>query len=73
MGEHSLDPVDRAQQDQLDRLEAHADSNRLTDNVQWAAIVIVALLAAAYVGIVLGGAINSQGTTIRTLSERCGK
>lgn len=63
--------IDERQQAELDQLKEAADDNKSTDRSQWIMLAVVGIALFLYTGAVLGGAIISQGGTIRSLAERC--
>ena len=65
------DPINARQDQQLEQLHEAAKDNRKTDILQWLALALVGLALAVYVNVVLVSALNIQGSTIRTIIERC--
>ena len=61
------------QQEKIDKLEEHADSNKITDLFQWLSILFVAIGILMYISIGLVGVLKSQAESIRTISENCGR
>ena len=65
------DPINARQDQQLEQLHEAAKDNRKTAILQWLALALVGLALAVYVNVVLVSALNIQGSTIRTIIERC--